>query len=188
MRGLIFVNTSESVSLELMKDGISSLKLMINSSFDTIEELKLIKPNRYDIYLNNEKVQSNVPFKLGGVYTIVGSVFENKKNAAVVTVTDPNSIHILWLIPQYIIITMSEVMFSVTGLEFAFTQAPSSMKSLLQACWLLTVAFGNLIVVIVAEVSIFNRQVSIKMKWINFIFKHLILNPMFVNSLQIYKF
>ncbi|XP_003693750.1 peptide transporter family 1 isoform X2 [Apis florea] len=159
VRGLIFVNTSESVSLELMKDGISSLKLMINSSFDTIEELKLIKPNRYDIYLNNEKVQSNVPFKLGGVYTIVGSVFENKKNAAVVTVTDPNSIHILWLIPQYIIITMSEVMFSVTGLEFAFTQAPSSMKSLLQACWLLTVAFGNLIVVIVAEVSIFNRQV-----------------------------
>lgn len=164
VRGLIFVNTLKSISLELMKDGTSFLKLMMNGTFDKNEELNSIKPNIYDIHLNGKKVQSNIPFKLGGVYTIVGSVIENKTNAAMVTVTDPNSVHILWLIPQYVIITMSEVMFSVTGLEFAFTQAPSSMKSLLQACWLLTVAFGNLIVVIVAEVSIFNRQVSIKMK------------------------
>lgn len=136
----------------------------MNNTFDKNEELNSIKPNTYDIHLDGKKVQSNIPFKLGGVYTIIGSVIENETNAAVVTVTDPNSVHILWLIPQYVIITMSEVMFSVTGLEFAFTQAPSSMKSLLQACWLLTVAFGNLIVVIVAEVSIFNRQVSIKVK------------------------
>ncbi|XP_043801458.1 peptide transporter family 1 isoform X2 [Apis laboriosa] len=158
VRGLIFINTLKSVSLELMKDGTSFLKLVMNSTFDKNEELNSIKPNTYDIHLDGKKVQSNVSFKLGGVYTILGSVIENETNAAVVTVTDPNSVHILWLIPQYVIITMSEVMFSVTGLEFAFTQAPSSMKSLLQACWLLTVAFGNLIVVIVAEVSIFNRQ------------------------------
>lgn len=42
-----------------------------------------------------------------------------------------------------------QVMFSVTGLEFSFTQAPESMKSVIQGCWLLTVAFGNLIVVII---------------------------------------
>lgn len=40
-------------------------------------------------------------------------------------------------------------MFSVTGLEFSFTQAPESMKSVIQGCWLLTVAFGNVIVVII---------------------------------------
>lgn len=51
-------------------------------------------------------------------------------------------------------------MFSVTGLEFSFTQAPSSMKSVLQACWLLAVAFGNLIVVIIAEVRAFDSQAS----------------------------
>jgi solute carrier family 15 (oligopeptide transporter), member 1 len=67
----------------------------------------------------------------------------------------------LWLLPQYIIITMGEVMFSVTGLEFAFTQAPASMKSVLTAAWLLTVAFGNLIVVIVAEAKAFESQASI---------------------------
>jgi dipeptide/tripeptide permease len=38
------------------------------------------------------------------------------------TITEPNSLHMLWLIPQYFVITMGEVLFSVTGLEFSFTQ------------------------------------------------------------------
>lgn len=74
------------------------------------------------------------------------------------TVTEPNSVHMLWLIPQFVVITAAEVMFSVTGLEFAFTQAPLSMKSVLQACWLLTVAFGNLIVVVIAEARLVESQ------------------------------
>ena len=37
------------------------------------------------------------------------------------------------------------------------SQAPESMKSVLQACWLLTVAFGNIIVIIVAEAKAFNQ-------------------------------
>lgn len=51
-------------------------------------------------------------------------------------------------------------MFSVTGLEFSFTQAPESMKSVLQACWLLTVSFGNVIVIVIAEVKFFDSQAS----------------------------
>lgn len=49
-------------------------------------------------------------------------------------------------------------MFSVTGLEFSFTQAPSSMKSVLQAFWLLTVTFGNIFVVIIAEIKLVDTQ------------------------------
>ncbi|XP_072469985.1 solute carrier family 15 member 2 isoform X1 [Notamacropus eugenii] len=65
----------------------------------------------------------------------------------------PNQISIAWQIPQYIIVTAAEVMFSVTGLEFSYAQAPLSMKSVLQAAWLLTVAMGNIIVLIVAQTS-----------------------------------
>uniref|UniRef100_A0AAQ5Y1Z6 Solute carrier family 15 member 2 n=1 Tax=Amphiprion ocellaris TaxID=80972 RepID=A0AAQ5Y1Z6_AMPOC len=62
-----------------------------------------------------------------------------------------NNVHIAWQIPQYALITAGEVMFSITGLEFSYSQAPANMKSVLQAGWLLTVAFGNVIVLIVAE-------------------------------------
>uniref|UniRef100_A0A4X2KA96 Solute carrier family 15 member 2 n=1 Tax=Vombatus ursinus TaxID=29139 RepID=A0A4X2KA96_VOMUR len=65
----------------------------------------------------------------------------------------PNQMSIAWQLPQYILVTAGEVMFSVTGLEFSYAQAPLSMKSVLQAAWLLTVAVGNIIVLIVAQTS-----------------------------------
>ena len=40
-------------------------------------------------------------------------------------------------------------------------QAPVSMKAVCQAAWLWTVAFGNLIVIIIAESRIFENQVRI---------------------------
>ena len=42
------------------------------------------------------------------------------------TLTEPNSVHMFWLIPQYFVITVGEVMFSITGLEFSFTQVGNS--------------------------------------------------------------
>ena len=33
-----------------------------------------------------------------------------------------NNVHILWQIPQYVLITAGEVMFSITGLEFSYSQ------------------------------------------------------------------
>ncbi|PWA31398.1 hypothetical protein CCH79_00002803, partial [Gambusia affinis] len=70
----------------------------------------------------------------------------------------PNSVHMALQIPQYFLITAGEVLFSVTGLEFSYSQAPSNMKSVLQAGWLLTNAFGNFIVLIVAEIAKLPKQ------------------------------
>uniref|UniRef100_A0A3Q3VWA5 Uncharacterized protein n=1 Tax=Mola mola TaxID=94237 RepID=A0A3Q3VWA5_MOLML len=70
----------------------------------------------------------------------------------------PNSLSMAWQIPQYFLITAGEVVFSVTGLEFSYSQAPSNMKSVLQAGWLLTVAVGNIIVLIVAEAATLEDQ------------------------------
>ncbi|XP_011495341.1 PREDICTED: peptide transporter family 1-like isoform X1 [Ceratosolen solmsi marchali] len=121
---------------------------------------KFIEMNhhKYEIFMDDFKVDE-MSFHVGGVYTIVGEVVDKSTVLRKVTIVEPNSIHMFWLLPQYIVITMGEIMFSITGLEFAFTQAPASMKSLLQASFLLTVAFGNLIVVIIAEAHFFQRQV-----------------------------
>jgi len=48
-----------------------------------------------------------------------------------------------WQLLAYIILSAGEVMVSITGLEFSYTQAPNRMKSLLMAMWLLSVALGN---------------------------------------------
>ena len=42
-------------------------------------------------------------------------------------------------------------LWQLTAFLVGCLQAPSTMKSVIQAAWLLTVAFGNLIVIIVAE-------------------------------------
>lgn len=54
-------------------------------------------------------------------------------------------ISVLWQFIPFLVITMAEVMVSITGLQFAYTQAPRSMKSTIMSMWLLTVFFGNMI-------------------------------------------
>lgn len=44
----------------------------------------------------------------------------------------PNSVNMLWQVPQYIVITAGEVLFSITGLEFSYSQASPTMRSVLQ--------------------------------------------------------
>lgn len=87
----------------------------------------------------------------GGIYTFILTEESSKIVAHRTEDVKANNVHIAWQIPQYALITAGEVMFSITGLEFSYSQAPANMKSVLQAGWLLTVAFGNVIVLIVAE-------------------------------------
>ncbi|XP_053296541.1 solute carrier family 15 member 2 [Pleuronectes platessa] len=87
----------------------------------------------------------------GASYTFILTEDSGKLAANRVEDVRPNNVNIAWQIPQYVLITAGEVMFSITGLEFSYSQAPANMKSVLQAGWLLTVAFGNMIVLIVAE-------------------------------------
>lgn len=53
-----------------------------------------------------------------------------------------NDIHIAIQTPAYMLIGISEIFASVTGLEYAYMKAPPSMKSFVQAMFLLTNAFG----------------------------------------------
>jgi len=48
-----------------------------------------------------------------------------------------------WQALSYLLLTISEVMVSIVCLEFAYTQAPKSLKSFIMSLFLLTVFFGN---------------------------------------------
>ena len=51
---------------------------------------------------------------------------------------------IAWQLWAYLLLSSGEVMISITGLEFSYTQAPRSMKSVIMAVWLFSVSLGNL--------------------------------------------
>lgn len=55
-------------------------------------------------------------------------------------------LNIAWQIPAYFVLTVGEVLVSVTSLEFAYTQAPRSMKSIVMGVYLLTITAGNFLV------------------------------------------
>lgn len=69
-----------------------------------------------------------------------------------------DAVSIAWQIAPYALLTLGEVLVSATGLEFAYSQAPASMKGVIMALWYLAVTVGNLWVLIV-NASVKNESV-----------------------------
>jgi len=67
---------------------------------------------------------------------------------------------VLWQLVPYVLLTLGEVLVSVTGLEFAYAQAPRKMKGTIMSLFYLTIAVGNLIVVIVAALNVYKGAAS----------------------------
>jgi POT family proton-dependent oligopeptide transporter len=57
-----------------------------------------------------------------------------------------------WQFFAYIFLTGAEVMVSITSLEFAYTQAPKKMKSLIQSIELLAISLGNAFAAVVNQI------------------------------------
>lgn len=55
-----------------------------------------------------------------------------------------DAVSLAWQILPYLLLTFGEVLVSATGLEFAYSQAPRSMKGTIMSFWLLSVSYGNL--------------------------------------------
>ena len=53
---------------------------------------------------------------------------------------------VMWQILAFFIITIGEILISVTGLELAFVAAPPTMKSFVTACWLFIIGLANLVI------------------------------------------
>ena len=69
------------------------------------------------------------------------------------------AVSISWQILPYALLTLGEVLVSATGLEFAYSQAPPTMKGALMAFWNLSVTVGNLWVLVV-NAAVKNGEVT----------------------------
>ena len=53
-------------------------------------------------------------------------------------------VNVLWQLPQITLLSIAEILVSVTGLEFAYATSPDRLKAFLMALFLLTTAVGDL--------------------------------------------
>jgi len=65
-------------------------------------------------------------------------------------------LNIAWQLFAYTILTASEIMVSITGLEYAFAASPKPLKSTVMSLWFFTVFLGNILV------SFINSSISSK--------------------------
>ena len=93
---------------------------------------------------------------LGAVAILMSAILEWR-----IQMTPPNSLSILWQIPQIVTMTIGDMMFCVTGIAFAYEQSPKHLKSIVQSFRLLTVAFGNAVIAIITKMNFFESQVHV---------------------------
>ncbi|CCH58700.1 hypothetical protein TBLA_0A09120 [Henningerozyma blattae CBS 6284] len=65
----------------------------------------------------------------------------------------PNHIHVALQVPAYCLLALSEIFASITGLEYAYSKAPASMKAFIMSIFLVTNAFGAAIGCALSPVS-----------------------------------
>lgn len=145
------------------RDGVSS------NNYALVFDVKGVRPGNWSLYYltgdpkKKDEVKATfagVTFKRlvqGGVYML--SIDDESIGGKLVNTTEflvvpDNGISILWQIPQIVTITAAEILFSITGLEFSYTQAAPSMKSVVGALFLLTTAVGDFIIVVLSLIHI----------------------------------
>jgi POT family proton-dependent oligopeptide transporter len=89
---------------------------------------------------------------LAGISWIIAGILQLSIDAGA-------SISLVWQVLPYVFLTAGEVLVSATGLEFAYSQAPASMKGVLMSCWYLAVTIGQLWVLL-ANASLKNATVT----------------------------
>ncbi|XP_045496035.1 peptide transporter family 1-like isoform X1 [Colias croceus] len=142
-----FVSKQVNAStISLFNERRNEVECLIHSGISKRTE---VFASEYSLRVNS--VSKDLSMLSGGVYAImVGDHYETSINI----ITEPNSITMAWLLPQFIIISVAEVLFAITGNAFSFKESPDSMKAVMTAFFLLTEAFGNVIIIVITRVFV----------------------------------
>ncbi|XP_062894118.1 solute carrier family 15 member 1-like isoform X1 [Mobula hypostoma] len=160
--GTASMSHNRTVRLMCKPDTVEDLAVMPS----VVSNYTFVQLGRCSLGLSQEAglsflpVGGEVALREGGVYTIVLHQANNTANVTMQLLIDrwPKMVSVMWQIPQYLVLAISEILFVVPGLHLAYTQAPSSMRSVTTAAWFAIQGVGNLIVVIIAESTIIKNQ------------------------------
>jgi POT family proton-dependent oligopeptide transporter len=125
--------------------GKEILPEQINGVFNPLFILILIPVFNYAIYPAIDKIFPLTALRKIGIGFFVMTVGFGMVAVVNMSLDAGTTPHIGWQILGCAIVTAAEVMISITGLEFAYTQAPRYMKSFVLSLFLLTVSLGNFV-------------------------------------------
>ncbi|PAW94476.1 MFS transporter [Mucilaginibacter sp. MD40] len=120
------------------------------STFNTVFLLMFIPLFNYVIYpwFDKHGIKTTPLRRLGTglVITILSFVVIGVIHTSIDKGGSPS---IWWQVFAFLLLSAAEVLVSITGLEYAYTHSPKSMKSTMTGIWFLVVSFGNLITAVV---------------------------------------
>ena len=134
----------------------------------------------YVVYPAIDKVFRLTPLRKLGMGLFVTAVAFAIVGLIQVWIDAGKTPHILWQVLAFLVLTAGEIMVSVTHLEFAYTQAPKKLKSLVMCTYLGAVALGNAFTAAV-NFLIQNPDGSVKLKGARYFF--FFVGVMFVTGL-----
>ncbi|MDN5873073.1 MAG: MFS transporter [Sinobacteraceae bacterium] len=107
--------------------------------------LLLVPVFSYGVYPLCRRVVRVTPLrKIGAGLFVIAATFVLVAWIAA-NIRQGHGISVWWQILAYFTLTASEVLVSITALEFSYTQAPLKLKSFIMALFLLSTSLGNLI-------------------------------------------
>ncbi|XP_026474586.1 solute carrier family 15 member 2-like [Ctenocephalides felis] len=103
--------------------------------------LKQVVVEKYELLLNGISIKKFDMYQ-GGVYlaTISGNT------ADFYEITEPNVVHISWMLPQSILLIFGEIYFDINLWQFTYTEAPATCKVLVMALQLAMNSWGEMFV------------------------------------------
>jgi POT family proton-dependent oligopeptide transporter len=132
--------------------GFTSFKIEPGSmsTFNTVFLLLFIPLFNYVIYPAFDKIGlKTTPLRRLGVGLVLTALSFVVIGFTHVSIDHGGSPSMWWQVLAFLILSAAEVLVSITGLEYAYTHSPKSMKSTMSGIWFLVVSFGNLITALV---------------------------------------
>lgn len=129
--------------LNRMVFGVELLPSQIQAA-NPLLVMALIPLFSYVVYPAIDRVMPLTPLRKIAIGMFLAAVAFSIPSWLEMRIAEGQTPHIGWQLLAYLVLTSSEVMVSITCLEFSYTQAPRKMKSFIMAFFMISISLGNL--------------------------------------------
>ncbi|XP_026464920.1 peptide transporter family 1-like [Ctenocephalides felis] len=147
----ILVKDSNAVKIKVLTRSMHTGDIYTANSRPRVVE---VTPDEYSLVRKGGRILTQFDMHLGGAYAAI--LYGD--SATFYEIREPNSVHILWLLPQAIIYSIGEIYFMIAWQDFKYTQAPATLKSVVCATAEFCEGIGDAIVVIVTFCATFDQD------------------------------